>query len=278
MCISLVAFSVPAVSKDVTFAGGDGSTPDKAVEILNARDSDEAIASEHSWFAQHPPLGNFVYQALVIRNDQVFDEISFRTADGVSHNVFFDLTPYDWNHEPAAPASSSSRPKTVRHVSNVLPLPGTTITVRSPRGFVDDSANVYMSPARPFLDFRLAPSGSGADTDSPEFLIERVVEDSGHRSLDDYVQAHKCDKKNVFAEPKAVSIDGAPGFEFATTSTSLRGGTDIESYEAPSLSYEIVFSASGALYHCVMTEDLRHYKKYLKAFESFCGSVRLKGT
>lgn len=277
MSACMMCFTTPALSNDVTFGGGDGSNPDKAVEILNAKDVDEAIASEHIWFAQHPPLGNFAFQALVMHKDRVFDEISFRTADGISHNVFFDLTPYDWNHEPTPPASSSSKPKAQTHADSTLRMPGTTITVRSPKDFVDNSVNVYMSPPRPFLDFELSPSASGGDTDSPEFLIERVVESGVPRNLDDYVRSHLCDKKNVLAKPKTVSIDGAPGYEFATTSMSLRGGTDIESYEAPSVSYEIVFDVSGVLYHCVMTEDPGHYKKYLNTFEAFCGSVRLNG-
>jgi len=86
-------FAAPAGLKSITFAGGDGSTLDKAVVIKGATAA-TGVHAEYEWLTKHFPGYKMKEQALTSRNGRSYDVLHFTTPDGKAHEVYFDITDF----------------------------------------------------------------------------------------------------------------------------------------------------------------------------------------
>lgn len=90
----LLAASVTAQALDTpTFSGGDGSDQGKAV-LIHAVSEAQGIRAEHRWVNEHLPGGKFAQQSLVVAAGRKFDQIDVLTPDGVTHQVYFDISEF----------------------------------------------------------------------------------------------------------------------------------------------------------------------------------------
>jgi hypothetical protein len=76
----------------VSYGGGDGSAPDKAVLIQGAGSSAEGVPAEYRWIAQHYPGAKRVRQALKSFGGKPQDEITIKTAAGEEKVLYFDIS------------------------------------------------------------------------------------------------------------------------------------------------------------------------------------------
>jgi hypothetical protein len=90
---SVLADAPPAPSAGIHFAGGDGSSVDKAVVILGATES-TGIRAEYLWLDAHYPEWKGHDQSLLNQDKRVYDVMNFTMPDGSKHTVYFDITDY----------------------------------------------------------------------------------------------------------------------------------------------------------------------------------------
>ena len=97
LCSALVVAlcaSAPASAEPVQFGGGDGSSQDRAVVILDATNETEGVRAEHVWQAHvHPRWRWSGEQATFRRDGRLFDLIRLRGPDG-PHDLWFDITSF----------------------------------------------------------------------------------------------------------------------------------------------------------------------------------------
>lgn len=74
------------------FAGGDGGSMAQAVAIKNAKNEMEGVDAEAKWIAKVHPGWLKGSQALLTRNGKAYDRIEYRTPDGKTATIFFDIT------------------------------------------------------------------------------------------------------------------------------------------------------------------------------------------
>ena len=100
---SALLMSVTSADTDhhgrVQFRGGDGTSLETAVLIVGAMNAHDAICYERIWIDRHYPRNIPAMQRLLSIKRHTYDEMIFGTPDGVTHSIYFDLTPYDWNHQ-----------------------------------------------------------------------------------------------------------------------------------------------------------------------------------
>ena len=83
----------PTPASNVRFAGGDGSTIEKAVVILGATEA-TGVHAEYEWLDSHYPGWKGEDQSLLNGAKKVYDVMNFTLPDGSKHTVFFDITDY----------------------------------------------------------------------------------------------------------------------------------------------------------------------------------------
>ena len=85
----------PPSQTGIHFAGGDGSSVEKAIVILGAKGEGDGVAAEYDYVEQHLGLSrrDVVSQSLLDKNKHAFDMLELRTAQG-SRQVYFDITDY----------------------------------------------------------------------------------------------------------------------------------------------------------------------------------------
>lgn len=79
-----------AASQTVT---ADGSTEAKAIVIL-AKNEEEGMNVEYGWLRQHYPGYQMVKQALMGGDKKFYDFMTFKTRDGKTMELYFDITEY----------------------------------------------------------------------------------------------------------------------------------------------------------------------------------------
>ena len=87
---------VPGLAPGVHFAGGDGSSQEKAVIVLGANES-SGVQAEYLWLAAHFPGYQRGQQGLIQGQGQggkSYDVLDFTTAYGTKRTVYFDITDY----------------------------------------------------------------------------------------------------------------------------------------------------------------------------------------
>ena len=84
----------PAEKTEVTYAGGDGSTQEKAVIIKGAKDSTIGIRAEYDWVAKKYPGYQRKGQSLHKVDGKSYDVLEIVTKDGKEVEVYFDITDF----------------------------------------------------------------------------------------------------------------------------------------------------------------------------------------
>jgi hypothetical protein len=85
-----------AAQAEITFTGGDGSTPARAIIIEGAAGSSDGVASEYDWVAANRPGARVVGQALVQDGDKVYDLLTVQSGDR-TEEIYFDITGFFGN-------------------------------------------------------------------------------------------------------------------------------------------------------------------------------------
>jgi len=68
----------------------DGSSIERAIVIIE-NDTTRGIAAEYSWIEEHMPEYRVVGQALLKKNDSVYDRIDVQNEAGDIRSVYFDI-------------------------------------------------------------------------------------------------------------------------------------------------------------------------------------------
>jgi hypothetical protein len=90
---STVTASAPAASRGVTFSGGNGSSFETAI-VVNARDEISGVRSEYDYIRARYPGYRFISQALAPHGGKTYDIMTFKSADGKKHVLYFDISKY----------------------------------------------------------------------------------------------------------------------------------------------------------------------------------------
>ena len=92
------ATSQPATHADTSVSGAaaqtcDGSSFEKAI-VIKASNEMDGIAQEYKWIEKHYPGYKKGSQSLVNHNGRAYDVLQFTDAQGVGHEVYFDITSF----------------------------------------------------------------------------------------------------------------------------------------------------------------------------------------
>ena len=68
----------------------DGSSIERAIVIIE-NDTTRGIAAEYSWIEEHMPEYRVVGQALLKKNDSVYDRIDVQNEAGDIRSIYFDI-------------------------------------------------------------------------------------------------------------------------------------------------------------------------------------------
>lgn len=83
----------PKPPTGVSYAGGDGSSIEKAVVILGA-DEMSGVDAEYKWLRDQYPGWAGTGQSLQKVNGRDYDVINFIMPDGSKHTIYFDITDF----------------------------------------------------------------------------------------------------------------------------------------------------------------------------------------
>ena len=79
--------------KGVSFAGGDGSSIEKAV-IIKAPDNFTGIRAEYQWIRKNHPDWQLEQQSVVNTGGTIYDKMDFQTPQGEPVSLYFDITDF----------------------------------------------------------------------------------------------------------------------------------------------------------------------------------------
>ena len=85
--------SASAATGGVTFSGGNGSSFETAI-VVNARDEISGVRSEYDYIRARYPGYHFMSQALAPHGGKTYDIMTFKSADGKKHVLYFDISKY----------------------------------------------------------------------------------------------------------------------------------------------------------------------------------------
>ncbi len=95
LALSTAMLAIPFVSNaepHISYAGGDGSSIEKAVIIKGAKEEMSGVHAEYEWLAKHFPGYQRKQQELISQKGHSYDLLHFVAADGKEHDVYFDIT------------------------------------------------------------------------------------------------------------------------------------------------------------------------------------------
>lgn len=78
----------------LAFAGGDGSSIEKAVLITNAKTEEEGVAAESEWVRQVHAGWKKRRQSLVGDAGKMYDEVEYVTPEGETKTIYFDISAF----------------------------------------------------------------------------------------------------------------------------------------------------------------------------------------
>lgn len=80
------------LSAEVTLAGGDGSSFEKAILVQGATEA-TGVPAEYAYLRKHYPGYVFTKQSLLNHKDRLYDALDF-TWEGKRYTVYFDITEF----------------------------------------------------------------------------------------------------------------------------------------------------------------------------------------
>jgi hypothetical protein len=84
---------VHAKTPEVSLSGGDGSTFAKAI-VVKAPTDHAGVNAQHDYIAKHFGKWRTIGVKSVEHNKRLFDIMTFTTANGKKHTLYFDITDY----------------------------------------------------------------------------------------------------------------------------------------------------------------------------------------
>jgi hypothetical protein len=93
--VALLGVTVLALAKPpaISFAGGDGSSLERAIVIKGATD-ETGVHAEYEYLKQHFPGYQLGTQSLMNVKGHAYDVLEFKTADGKKKTLYFDITAF----------------------------------------------------------------------------------------------------------------------------------------------------------------------------------------
>ncbi len=85
-----LAFGKPPA---ITYAGGDGSSIEKAV-VINGATEETGVHAEYEYLARQHPGYKRGGQSLQSHNGKAYDVLEFTTADGKKSTIYFDISAF----------------------------------------------------------------------------------------------------------------------------------------------------------------------------------------
>ncbi len=86
------ASSARADEVHVTYAGGDGTSIEKAILAQGPKTDFEMTRAETDYLKKHFPHFDVTLQELLSDKGRSYDELDIRDARGHPHEVYFDIT------------------------------------------------------------------------------------------------------------------------------------------------------------------------------------------
>lgn len=77
----------------ISYAGGDGSSLEKAILIKGAKGESDGVQTEYDWLAKYMPGWQATNQTLITKNGRAYDVLDV-TKSGAKKAVYFDITEY----------------------------------------------------------------------------------------------------------------------------------------------------------------------------------------
>ena len=77
----------------ISYAGGDGSTMEKAV-VIKGGDEMSGVQAEDVYLDRHFPGNKQTAQGLYNEKNRSYDRIDFTTSKGEKKSIFFDITAF----------------------------------------------------------------------------------------------------------------------------------------------------------------------------------------
>lgn len=92
--LAILAFCALAnpLLAEVTFAGGDGSSLEKAVLIQGATEA-TGVPAEYAYLRRHYPGSGVTKQSLLNEKGRIYDALDF-VWNGKSQTIYFDITEF----------------------------------------------------------------------------------------------------------------------------------------------------------------------------------------
>ncbi|GAT34785.1 hypothetical protein TSACC_23219 [Terrimicrobium sacchariphilum] len=88
----LALLVVTPLFAEVTLAGGDGSSFEKAILVQGATEP-TGVAAEYAYLDKHYPGYAVTKQSLLNHKDRLYDALDF-TWEGKPHRIYFDITEF----------------------------------------------------------------------------------------------------------------------------------------------------------------------------------------
>ena len=97
-CIGVAAVFLGGLTSaalaSLEFAGGDGTSCEKAIVIKGAKNEFEGVASEYRYLTERHPGWSLKEQSLLHSGERSFDLLEFVTADGKERRACFDISEF----------------------------------------------------------------------------------------------------------------------------------------------------------------------------------------
>ena len=77
----------------ISYAGGDGSSIEKAV-IIKGGDEESGVQAEYTYLARHFPGYKMGQQSVSSKGKHSYDTLEFTTAKGEKKTIYFDITAF----------------------------------------------------------------------------------------------------------------------------------------------------------------------------------------
>jgi hypothetical protein len=91
--IVLCSAIVHAKTPEVSLSGGDGSSFAKAI-VVKAPSDHAGVNAQHDYIAKHFGRWRTIGVKSLEHHKRLFDIMTFTTADGKKHTLYFDITDY----------------------------------------------------------------------------------------------------------------------------------------------------------------------------------------
>lgn len=94
ICPLLFIIANAFAESGISYSGGDGTSVKTAIVINGAKGEMDGVHSENEWIREKLPGAKKVAQALVNKQNRLYDRIEVRFPDETTRNIYFDITEF----------------------------------------------------------------------------------------------------------------------------------------------------------------------------------------